>query len=158
VDEKSRKIPTEKQWGDYRSSLDADYAHRMFAGKTIEEVLPYIETSPLDASECLSYMLEAPFQFYIFAFEKFLMSERAFSDPLCDSSDGASTFLRLVKNKLAYSPEVIIPVMARLMPVVEFVASHQGDYGASEDIYGSFAALATDIEALYQAALVHKRD
>lgn len=36
-------------------------------------------------------------------------------------SDGASASLRLVKNKLRDDPAIILPVMAELLPILEFV-------------------------------------
>jgi hypothetical protein len=133
---------------------DADYAREKFFGKSIEEVLPYFFDSVLGAGEDISYMPPIPFRYYIFAFTQFLMSEDTLN---CDhprhaeASDGASSFLGLVRQHLRDYPEFILPVMEEIMPVVEFVGTHQALYEAAEDIYGSFPDLVKEIKTLYAA-------
>lgn len=32
------RVPTEAEWGDYLADLDQEYAHKMFAGRTNQEI------------------------------------------------------------------------------------------------------------------------
>jgi hypothetical protein len=160
-------IPNETDWEDYWSDLDTNYAHSRFAGKTIWEVLHYFDESPLVASEDISYMPAIPFRFYIQAYTRYLMSAELYKeDPslmsdeeyrncFIDSqlSDGASSFLGLMVNKLNESPHLILPSMKELMPVAEYVATNQVFFGATVDIYGSFPELLAQIRAAYERVL-----
>jgi hypothetical protein len=33
-----KHVPTEQDWGNYRDDLDQEYSHRIFAGRTNEEM------------------------------------------------------------------------------------------------------------------------
>jgi hypothetical protein len=41
-------VPTEEDWGDYRSDLDRKYAQDLFAGHTNEEMRPYFRQNPIE--------------------------------------------------------------------------------------------------------------
>jgi hypothetical protein len=153
------QIPSKEDWGNYERDFDTKYAYEKFGGKTLEEVMVYVETAALGASECLSYMPEIPFQYYIFSFEKFLITAQLMDDEYAktEATGGASTFLRLVLDKLTTNPWMILPVMEELMPVLEYVSSHQSYFDADIEIYGSFSALLEQIKGMYQIALNSER-
>jgi len=154
IKESPKSVPTAADWGDYERDMEIAYAYEKFGGKTIEEVLrDGFEWWVLGASEALSYMPEAPFQYYVLVFKAFLLDPERFEGSGGGDQDGPSTFLLLVRDTLARSPRYILPVMEELMPVAEYVAAHQADYGADEDIYGSFKDLLTEIKQRHAAAL-----
>jgi hypothetical protein len=149
-------IPTKEDWytgnspGTY-CDLDVKYAREKFMGKSIEEVRPYFKRAPLEAAECISYMPQIPFRYYILAY-KTLFQSKAHVDELLDNreaADAASSFLGLLDMMMKEWPEVIIPVMVELMPVGEYVASNQELFEASIGIYGSFPERLEEIKSLY---------
>lgn len=152
-----RSIPTEEDWKWPENQcpydqMDAAWAHDRFAGKPIEQVEHYFFESVLSASEAISYMPKIPFQFYIFAYTRYLLDERTIANDsggYNDASDGASSFLRLIKEKLVWLPSHIMPIMPELLPTIEFVGANQALYDADEKIYGSFPKLVQEIKTLY---------
>jgi len=137
------EIPSNDDWEGYQGDLDAEWAYKIFAGKSNDQVQADFERTVLERAEELWYMPDRPFRYYIFGFKQYL--ERT-SFPNFDSSDAASSFLRLIET-LEEKPERIRPVIGDLMPCVRFVANNQALYEADEDIYGSFKELLDSIEA-----------
>jgi hypothetical protein len=43
-------VPAEKDWRDYRSDLDQEQAHDLFAGRLKQEMLPYFRANPIERS------------------------------------------------------------------------------------------------------------
>ncbi|MBL0187002.1 MAG: hypothetical protein IPP97_14805 [Candidatus Obscuribacter sp.] len=152
-----RSIPTEDDWKWPENQCpyyhrDVEWAHDKFAGKSIEQVEDYFFESVLSASEDISYMPKIPFQFYIFAYTRYLLDKRTFGEDYrlnTGASEGASSFLGLVKEKLVWLPNHIVPIMPELLPAIEFVCANQALYDADEKIYGSFRELEEQIKTLY---------
>ena len=150
-------VPTEDDWewggeGFRCSDLDKRDAHDKFFGKSIEDMLPYFKELPLSASEDLWFMPDTPFRYYVLAFKMLLMSQKNIDELGCDASDAASTFLCLLRHKLENSPQLVLPVMEELMPVVEHVAANQNLFDADPEIYGSFPDKLVEIKRLYADA------
>ena len=138
------QIPDETAWRGYEDDLDVRYMHGLFFGKSIDEVLHLFEGGR--AIERSSEMLYAPrpiFQYYIQAFVKFLMSERAAGE-----SDAASPFLHLLEGREKKDPGSVSNIFASLSKCVDYVASNQVFFEAEEDIYGNFKAQADVIRKL----------
>jgi hypothetical protein len=146
---RERLVPTEADWGDYKSDLDQKWAHDQFFGRSNEEMQPYIHGSPLGAAEDLRSIPEVPFRYYAIAFRDYVMSGQ-FRD--FDAADAASCFIRLVLQKLEQQPRYIIPIMPEILPAVEYVAHNQATFHAKESIYGSFPEMLNRIHALYDEA------
>jgi hypothetical protein len=145
-------VPTEEDWGDYRSDLDWQYAHRQFAGRTNEEMLPRFRENVLMASEDLSAMPAVPFQYYVLGFRDHILNWQFVSDSDAESCEGASAascFLNLVLWKLEESPDQVLPIIPELLPALRRIAENQAAFNASEEIYGCFAEKLSRIEALY---------
>jgi hypothetical protein len=145
MSEQQHKIPDEKDWmwvgvtcPFYRE--DTDYSRNRFMGKSLDAVTGIFIDLPLGASEDLYYMPPIPFRYYMMVFKKIFMEKDERQRLLAsgNASDAASTFLLLVENRLKEFPHDIMPIMADLMPVVEYVASHQELFDADPSIYGSF--------------------
>jgi hypothetical protein len=140
-------IPTEADWGDYRSDFDQEWAHGKFAGKSNDEMQQYFREIPIEAAEDLRFMPEIPFRYYILGFRDRVMSGGF--EPY--DSDAASCFLHLVVEKLKSQPRHIVPIMPELLSAVEYVAHNQAAFDAEESIYGSFPETLKQIQALYNA-------
>jgi len=134
-----RNIPSEEDWGNYQDDLDQDYAHGIFAGRDLAQVMPAFARSSIDRAEELQFMPTIPFQYYIFSICEFVTSAEVLilNDGL-DASDAASSFLNLVIYKLEHQKSDIEPIINEVMPFVEQVALNQSRYDADIDIYGDF--------------------
>lgn len=149
----SEAIPTKDDWiwppdCDYYVG-DCNYACDRFLGKSLEQTMEYFLDAPLGAVECISYMPEIPFRYYMKAFEMLFTQEkyrRQIQQP-----DGARSFLLLIKHKLQDEPNMILPIMAEVLPVAEFVATHQVEFDADLDIYGSFLDLLDEIRFIHRS-------
>jgi hypothetical protein len=148
-------IPTEADWGDYRSDLDQESAHGQFAGKSNDEMQQYYREIPIEAASDLRFMPEIPFRYYMFGFRDCVMKGEF--EP-CNNSDAASCFLHLVAEKLDTQPRYIVSIMRELLSAVEYVAHNQAAFDADEHIYGSFLELLEQIQVLYAKAQAGKQD
>jgi len=142
-------IPTEADWGDYRSDLDQESAHETFAGKSNAEMQQYFREIPIEAASDLRFMPETPFRYYMLGFRDCVMAGGF--EP-CHDCDAASCFIRLVAEKLETQPRYIVPIMPELLSAVEYVARNQTAFNAEESIYGSFPEILKEIQGLYANA------
>ena len=147
-------IPTEVDWGDYRSDLDQEDAHRKFAGKSNDEMQQYFRDIPVEAASDLRFMPEIPFRYYMRGFRDCVMSGGF--EP-CNDSDAASCFLHLVTEKLETQPRCILPIMPELIPAVEHIARNQATFNADESIYGNFLETLKQVQVLYADAQYRNR-
>jgi len=140
-------IPTNADWDNWPPGverpldLDEEDARREFAGKSFEEALRLFAMGPvLMRSEDVGYMPPVPFRYYMLVFKAHVLAsvDTAAADHYSDASDAASSFLHLVEHRLASDPDSIAPIMAELIPAIEFIAANQDRYDASRDIYGDF--------------------
>jgi len=141
------QVPTEADWGDYQADLDQTYAHKLFAGRTNQEMLPHFRSNVIETTDELRWMPEVPFRYYVLGFRDFVMAGE-FNH--LEASDAASCFLGLVLEKLEKQPGYILPILPDLLPAVRHVAMNQASFDANERIYGSFLETLGRIEALYE--------
>jgi hypothetical protein len=146
--ENTMSVPTEADWGDYQADLDQDYAHKLFAGRTNQEMLPHFHSNVIERTSELRWMPEVPFRYYVLGFRDYVMAGQ-FEE--CEAASAASCFLGLVLEMLEKQPGHILPVMPQLLPAVHHVAMNQVSFQASEDIFGNFQDKLGRIEALYDA-------
>jgi hypothetical protein len=138
---KHMPVPSEADCGDYRSDLDAEYAHRPFAGKTNEEVIPLFEENVLERCFDIGGMPDLPFRYYVTALRDFVPSlEADLSDAshFSHASAASRCFLRIVEEQLKRNPSDILPILSDLMPAVERIAVNEARFDAKVSIYGSF--------------------
>lgn len=140
-------VPAEKEWGNYWQDLDREYAHRIFAGKTIKEVQPDFRRNVIERTDELRFMPAVPFRYYIIAFKDFIMCGGF--DKL-DASDAAACFLGLIGEKLRKNPGMVMPVMDDLLPALEYIAEHQDAFEADIKIYGDFRIEFESIRKRYE--------
>ena len=132
-----KNIPTESDWGIISNdNLDSLAAYRDFQGKTNDEMQVSFLNCTIEMADSLRWMPPIPFRYYMLGFSQFI-SEKKFSK--IDASDIASSFLRLVEEKICNQPSVILPIMDILFPIVEYLADQQEAYGADPSIYGDFS-------------------
>jgi len=140
-------IPTEADWGDYQGDLDQAYAHKLFAGRSNQEMIPHFRRNVIERTDELRWMPELPFRYYMLGFRDFLIAGKF--DPFW-ASDAASCFRGLVLEKLEKQPSYILQIMPELLPAVRYVAMNQSLFEASENVYGSFPGKVRRVEDLYE--------
>jgi len=126
-----RSVPTEKDWGDYKSDLDQKHAYDVFAGRTNQEMYPFFRRNPIERTDELRWMPEVPFRYYMLGFRDFIM---AGDFDYLTASDAASCFVGLVLEKLEKQPGKIVPIMPELLATLEHVARNQAVFEAIESI------------------------
>jgi hypothetical protein len=139
-------VPKEEDWGNYKSDLDQEYAHRVFAGRTNQEVQPFFRDNPIESTDELRWMPDVPFRYYMVGFADFMMAK----DFDGHESDAASCFLGLILEKLEKHPLTIVPIMRELLPVAEYVAQNQAEFDAEIEFYGNFLDRLAKIKTLYR--------
>jgi hypothetical protein len=139
-----RKIPGSDAWLGHESDLDVKYAHKLMFGKTTSEIQGLFGgVRSIERADELLFMPRRAFQYYVFAFAEFVISDQAVGD-----SDSASPFLLLLINREKRDPGSVSQIYEELIPVVEHVASSQSHYNADENIYGNFSELADQLKSL----------
>jgi hypothetical protein len=128
-------VPTELDWGEYGLDLDQNHAHSVFAGRSNEEMQSCFRQNTIGLTDDLRWMPEVPFRYYIIGFRDFVLAK---DFDFLDGSDAANCFLGLVLEKLERNPRLIVPVMSKLLPAVEYVAQNQSLFQAEESNYGKF--------------------
>ena len=139
-------MPSEEDWGNYKSDLDQKHAYSIFAGRTNAEMQPFFRRNPIERTDELRWLPEAPFRFYMLGFRDFVMAKNF---GFLNASDAASCFLGLVLEKLDKHPQHIIPIMPDLLPALEYVGQNQTLFEADESIYGNSLEKLSRIKALY---------
>jgi len=139
-------IPTEADWGNYENDLDREWAHRLYAGRSNDEVRVHFRNNPIEAASDLRFMPEVPFRYYMLGFRDHINSGE-FGQ--WNAPDAASCFIRLALHKLETQPRHIAPIMPALLSTLEHIAKNQAAFHASEHIYGSFPEMYQRILSLY---------
>jgi hypothetical protein len=143
-------VPTEADWGNYEGDLDQKSAHKVFAGRTNQEMLVRFGENVIERTAELRWMPAVPFRYYMIGLRDYVMARKFKHD---DGSDAASCFLNLIADKLEARPELVLPIMHELLPALRYVAENQALFNADESIYGSFRNTLGRIEAVY--SLLH---
>jgi hypothetical protein len=138
-------IPVEEDWGNYQLDLDQKWAHDHYAGRCNEEMQLSYRNNPVEAASDIRFMPPIPFRYYLLGYQEYVLSRTPEPDP-----DAASCFLRLVLDKLKAEPNVVLPIIGDLWEGIDYVASHQAEYEADEEIYGSFVDIRADIRRLVE--------
>jgi len=138
------EIPNSTDWQGYEADLDVRHAHKLQFGKSNDDVQRYFGgAQSISRADELQFMPRPAFQYYVFAYSQYVMSEDARGDP-----DSASPFLRLLVEREKQDPGSVRKIDSHLRPTVEFVADHQDYFDADYDICGSFNDLAMQLKEL----------
>ncbi|HYJ41234.1 MAG TPA: hypothetical protein VEW08_10600 [Steroidobacteraceae bacterium] len=141
------KIPGNEEWSGYKDDLDARHAHGLWFGKSLDDMQPLFSGGrSIERGSELLFMPRRAFQFYVFAFAQYVMSEAAIGDP-----DGASCFLNYLTAREKRDPGSVAAIFSRLEQTIDFVAASQARFDASHDIYGDFTEKAEDFRKLIGA-------
>ncbi len=140
------QVPTEADWRSEEWGLDEPYAYENFYSKSLEEAeMLFAEgtegfQNALSRQEDVSVMPFRCFQFYVWAYMNYLLSERSKSD-----ADGASAFMDLVEWRQEDFRRIGSEAVTAALRVLDRIASSQGWYDADLDIYGDFHERATEV-------------
>ncbi len=127
--------PSQEEWGNInKNSLDEYCAYSHFYTKSFDEAVDMFAKNALYHQEDLTYMPIKPFNFYVKAFVKYILSNKAKGD-----ADGASSFLDMVEWKLETEADIISSDIKKLLiETSKKVSTNQQFYDADQDIYGDF--------------------
>ncbi|NRF72471.1 hypothetical protein HLB44_36530 [Aquincola sp. S2] len=129
-----RKVPDASDWAGYKDDLDVRYAHKLMFGKSVDEVQDLFgQGRSIERASELLFTPRTVFQYYVFAFAAYVLSDAAAED-----SDSASPFLLLLINREKRDPGSVREIYNRMEPIVQHVASRQEFYDADPNIYGNF--------------------
>jgi hypothetical protein len=143
-----RKVPGSDAWVGYKDDLASEYAYKLLFGKSAEDVQSLFGgVQSIERADELLFMPRRAFQYYVFAFADFVLSDEGAGDP-----DSASPFLRLLLNREERDPGSVAEIYPDLRPIVDLVASNQESYDADANIYGSFPDHATQLAALCETS------
>jgi hypothetical protein len=145
-----KKLPGIEEWAGYKDEMSAREAHRIWFGKSLEEMQSVISKRSMVLTTGLEFMPRPVFQFYIFAFVQYVMSEAAIGD-----ADAASVFLAVLAAREKRDPGSVGEIYSRLASSVDFVAASQARFDASHDVYGDFVEKAEKLRKLL--GIVHSK-
>jgi len=138
------KIPGAEEWAGYGDDFESRETQAYWFGKSLDDMQSgFPDGLSIQRAHELLYMPRRVYQFYIFAFAQYVMSETAVGD-----SDAGSCFLGNLIAREEHDPGSVREVYERLAPTVEFVGGSQARFDADHDIYGDFAEKAEKIKQL----------
>lgn len=127
------KVPDREDWGDHKVDSHLDAAYRLYAGKSVEDAIPYFVSDPFQQAQALRHATQAVFDYYVFCFSEYLTRPESAGE-----SDMASVFMNLLVEKSEKDPQAFARIYRSLGPAVKAIAERQEFYDADWDIYGSF--------------------
>lgn len=139
-------IPSELDWAGYENDVDASWAHSLFFGKSAEDVIEQFQANAVDSAENIHRMPKAPFEYYLMAFAKYVLSIDA--SRTYDAADAASCLLNYVLLNIKQNPSKLNDIYLDLMPIVDVISKSQEKYDAPESIYGDFKNIRDEIANL----------
>jgi hypothetical protein len=140
---RSDLIPGSEDWAGH-SDADARNVHAFWFGKSLDDVQPFFEGGQsIQRGDELLFMPRRAFQFYIFAFAQYVMSEAAMGD-----AEGASAFLRFLIARETGDPGSVAQIYDQLEPTIEFVAESQSRFAADHQRFGDFRETAAGLAKL----------
>ena len=137
------RIPDEADWSGFEDDFDVRNMHKLFFGKSVDEVLQHFDGAAIQRCTEFLYASRPVFQYYIHGFVLFLKSKSAEGD-----SDAASPFLGLLEGREQKDPGSVSDIYSSLSDCVDYVANNQAYFDADLDIYGDFKVSAARIRKL----------
>lgn len=144
----SIKVPGSDEWGPDSGDLDVEYARQIFFGKSAQQMVPLFARNVLERVDEIRFMPDACFAYYMLALRDYVLLDPTRASEM--APDAASSFIGLTAEKLAQHRALIQPLMAELLPALEYLVRHQAEYGADVDIYGDFGERVAEIKRLQQ--------
>jgi hypothetical protein len=136
-------IPGPEDWAEQKD-VDARNVHAFWFGKSLDDVQGFFKGSQsIQRGDELLFMPRRAFQFYIFAFTQYVMSEAAVGD-----ADAASSFFKVLIAREKGDPGSVAQIYDQLEATLEFVAESQSRFDADHKIHGDFREKAAEIAKL----------
>jgi hypothetical protein len=136
-------IPGADEWA-VNNDVDARNVHAAWFGKSLEDVQKFFARGQsAQRGDELLFMPRRAFQFYIFAFAQYVMSEAAVGD-----ANGASSFLKVLVSRESGDPGSVAQIYEQLQTTLEFVAESQSRFGAEHATHGDFRSKAAELAKL----------
>lgn len=152
---KDTEVPSKAAWGELRADdLDVHAAYKDFFGKSNSEIQQAYTNCAIEMADSLRWMPPNPFRYYIKGFAQFILGGNFHE---FDAADAASSFLRLIEDKLRKQPDSIAPAIDEVLSAVEYLANNQMTFGADPDIYGVFIEKRKVIEELWAAYISRRK-
>ncbi|MBC3873747.1 hypothetical protein [Undibacterium flavidum] len=146
---KDGNIPSKEAWGEIlKDDLDMQAAYNDFFGKSNRDMREAYANYSIEMVDSLRWMPPVPFRYYIKGFAEFLLSDGLHK---IDASDAASSFLRLIEEKLRKQSNLLAPIIDDVLPVVRHLAENQEAFEVDVEIYGDFKEKRETIESLCAA-------
>ena len=145
IDERRKTpgVPGPEEWSGH-NDVDARNVHAFWFGKSLDEVQQHFAGGQsIQRGDELLFMPRRAFQFYIFAFAQYVMSEAAIGD-----AGGASAFLGFLTARETDDPGSVAQIYDQLEPTIEFVAESQARFAADHDVHGDFREKAAELARL----------
>lgn len=138
-----RNIPLEEDWGDYVGDFDVVDAHKVFFGRSNEEMFAYFSRNVMMRAQDLRFMPKLPFMYYIQGFADFVLSGSYGNQ---DPNDVANCFLSVVGERVRDDPSALAPMCDAIVAALDFLSKNQNPEYL--DIYGDFRQQANSIKSL----------
>ncbi|HEY8973101.1 MAG TPA: hypothetical protein VIN75_02710 [Burkholderiaceae bacterium] len=139
-----RVVPGEAEWAGHEQDLEAQYAHRLYFGKTTDEIMYDFRDLVIERASELREVPRPVFQYYVFAFVDLFASP----GESAEQADCASVFLLMLCGRERHDPGSVAEIYDDLRATVEHIANNQAFYDADVDIYGDFREHAAELAAL----------
>lgn len=123
-----------------KGQLDALDAWETFYGKTHEQAEDLFASHALYYQECLHWMPDEPFRFYLPSYINYLKSDRSVGD-----SDGASAFIGLMSAKAPELRNQRSVLWEEACSTLRWIARSQERFEAIPEIYGNFGLRVEEI-------------
>lgn len=98
-----RAVPNDKDWGDYQLCLDMKRSYGLFYGRVANDIPDVMLESPLSWIECMSFMPDKVFDYYVLGFCQLAISSKEIFWP--DEEAVTASFLSLINTKMQSTSE-----------------------------------------------------
>ena len=150
------QVPTQDDWGVRSPHVEWELAFEKFGGKSIDEMMPFVRQSMVGAFFYFPKMPAVPFGYYIQVFERFLNPEKLHAEKDGDVSEATLYFLFMIENDLERGGQRVLPIMSRLMPLVEAIGEQPEKYHFTDDVDPSVPEAPTAASIKEQCAKIQR--
>jgi hypothetical protein len=97
------KIPGSVEWSGYKDDLDVRHAHKLFFGKPISDVQQHFGgVKSIERADELLFIPRQAFQYYVFAFADFVVSDKAIGDSALRVASCDCSWLERSETQVAF--------------------------------------------------------
>ncbi len=139
------RLPTEDEINPVPEFLDGQSAVKHFLGKDLEQAEQMFRQAGLVYQEDLMFMGPAAFRFYVQAAISYLRSDSATGD-----SDMINCFAGVLRFRLEYEADELVPVAEMLASVCGFIVLNYERFDVTPKIYGDLRPRYEALRNCYQ--------